>query len=200
VAEDIVVLGRSGRGSSGTSRCRFWLGGDALSMTSVEWYDYVGGREAPPLTDPHPNPFPSLGARSAPSPGAPRVFSSKKGRLVLRESPRRISRASSPSIRWPHGEALRVPRTMAELAPCVPVRPCRAVFPSRTRLSPQQAPRLALLLRGAGPTGEQEHHRECCCPFLKRTLKDAVSVHRCRLATPGACVRFRSSAALLYSS
>jgi hypothetical protein len=79
VAEDIVVLGRSGRGSSGTSRCRFWLGGDPLSMTSVEWYDYVGGREAPPLTDPHPNPFPSLGARSAPSPGAPRVFFFEKG-------------------------------------------------------------------------------------------------------------------------
>jgi hypothetical protein len=79
VAEGVVVLGRSGRGSSGTSRCRFWLGGDPLSMTSVEWYDYVGGREAPPLTDPHPNPFPSLGARSAPSPGAPRVFFFEKG-------------------------------------------------------------------------------------------------------------------------
>lgn len=34
----------------------------------------TGGRGAPPLPDPHPNPFPSLGARSALSPGAPRVF------------------------------------------------------------------------------------------------------------------------------
>jgi hypothetical protein len=101
-------------GSSGTSRCRFWLGGDPLSMTSVEWYDYVGGREAPPLTDPHPNPFPSLGARSAPSPGAPRFFFLRKrgdwfsgshhggsaAHLLRRFAGRTAKRCVSPE-RWP---------------------------------------------------------------------------------------------------
>jgi len=88
-------------------RRRFWFGGDPLSTTSVEWYDYVGGREAPPLTDPHPNPFPSLGARSAPSPGAPRVFSRRK--RIGCFSARRRGRAAAHLLR----DRLAARRSMA---------------------------------------------------------------------------------------
>ncbi len=193
MVEGIVVLGRSGRGSRSTSRCRFRLGGDPLVNDFCRVVRLCRRAGSTPADRPAPQslPFPWRAERSVPRCSARFILFDKGLGGAPRAATADQPRISSLSIRWPRGAASRVLRVVAERS-LFPVCPC-GVLASPSGVMPTPGG-ITTIATASPPRTERswDYRPEYCALFTKRTSSEPASRDRSRLATPWAGTCFRS--------